>query len=78
MSRFGEMPASPKAGEKVAIHWSTKRRGHGLRITRQGGKFGVWNISPVCGSPTAYMFDLCDTEAEAREVANREWTGQGL
>lgn len=76
MSRFSEIPASPKAGEKIALHWSKRLRGHGIRITRQGEKFGVWNIGPVGGTPTAYMFDLVDTEAEAREIANREWVGQ--
>lgn len=78
MRRFSEIPASPKRGEKVALHWSRKRHGQGLMITRQGRKFGVWNIAPVVGRPTAYMFDLVGTEDEARTIANREWVGMGL
>lgn len=78
MSRFSEMPASPKRGEKVALHWSRKRRATGLMITRQGEKFGVWNIAPVMGRPTAFMFDLVATEDAARQIANREWAGMAM
>ncbi|MFF8992621.1 hypothetical protein ACF09H_22330 [Streptomyces sp. NPDC014983] len=78
MSRFDEMPASPKRGEKVALHWSKKRRATGLMITRQGESFGVWNIAPVMGHPTAFMFDLVDTEDDARNIANREWVGMAM
>lgn len=79
MSRFSEMPASPKRGEEVARHMSKKRRGCGLMITRQGGKFGVWNIGRIFDDHlTAYMFDLVDTESEARTIANREWVGMAL
>jgi len=73
-----EFPASPKRGPKVALHWSSKRRNHGLLITRQGEKYGVWNIAPVAGNPTARMFDLVDTEEQARAIANREWIGMRL
>lgn len=78
MTRFDEIPASPQRGEKVVLHWSKKRRSEGILITRQGSKFGIWNIAPIGGHPTARMFDLVDTEVEARKIANRTWIEMGL
>ncbi|MFD3779789.1 hypothetical protein [Streptomyces sp. NPDC058612] len=79
MGRFSEMPASPKRGNEVARHMSEKQRGRGLMITRQGGNLDVWNIDRIFHDHlTAYMFDLVDTEPEARTIANREWVGTAL
>lgn len=79
MSRFSKMPASPKRGEEVARHMSKKQCGRGLMITRQGRKFGVWTIGRIFDDHlTARMFDLVDTESEARTIANREWVGMAL
>ncbi|WP_336116548.1 hypothetical protein [Streptomyces sp. PTD9-10] len=51
----------------------------GLMITRQGQKFGVWNIDRIFeGHLAAHMLDLVATEDEARKIANREWVGMGL
>ncbi|MFD9690398.1 hypothetical protein ACFXPX_36785 [Kitasatospora sp. NPDC059146] len=59
---------------------SKKQPGRGLMITRQGSRFGVWNIDRIAGNPhlTAYMFDVVATEPEARAIANREWVGMEL
>jgi hypothetical protein len=51
----------------------------GLLITRQGRKFGVWNIDRIFeGRLAAHMLDLVATEDEARKIANREGVGMGL
>lgn len=74
-----EIPASAKPSTTVVTHWSKKRNGCGLRISvLPGGDYGVYNISPIAGRPTAFLFDRVKTESEARGIANREWVGQGF
>lgn len=74
-----EIPASAKPSTTVALNWSKRRNGSGIRISLMpGGDYGVYNIAPVAGRPTAHLFDRVQTETEAREIANREWVGQGF
>ena len=63
---------------RIATHFSAKpsRKGWGVAVTT--AKFGVQVISPVNGRPTAYTFAYADSEAEARTLANKEWTGLQL
>lgn len=76
---INEFPASAKPASTVVTHWSKKLRGYGLRVSLMpGGDFGVYNIAPIGGRPTAHLFARTATEAEAREIANREWVGQGF